>query len=142
MNLTAEPSAGEHGRASLLLASLHATTSWGWRAAGFFFLFPGVSVLLKLDVPVDSRVYGGVVCALGVFLVAWPPAGPVAVRRFGPVIPILAAGNLWWLNVSSHGVAFPVWEIVLWYAAGITWTGLTQTTRALWLSPLFVGSFC
>ena len=135
-----ETPADEPGRASSLLASLHATSDWGWRTAGLFFALPGASVLVKLDVPVMSRVFAGVVCAVGIVLVAWPH-WPIAVRRFGPLIPILATANLWWLNVSSHGVAFPDWEIVLWYAAGFVWIGLTQTTRALWLSPLFVGSF-
>ena len=127
-------------RAASLITSPHATTRWGCRTAGFFFLFPGAVVLLKPGVPGAGRLLAGVMCAVGMAIVLWR-AWPAPVRRRWRWVPLAAAATLMWLSVLTDGHAFQTWEIVLWYAAGLMWIGLTQATSALWIAPPLLLSF-
>ena len=57
-------------------------------------------------------------------------------RKPGPWLPLVAALYLIDLGSLGAGHAFQVWEVVLWYAAGISWIGLTQGKRSFWSTPL------
>lgn len=118
----------------------HTTTSWGCRTSGFFFLFPGLVVLLKPEVPDVARLVAGIMCVAGACIVAWR-TWPTAVRQRWRVVPLAAAATLMGLSVLSDGHAFQTWEIVLWYAAGLMWIGLTQAAATLWVAPLLAVSF-
>ena len=124
----------------LLHRAPHITTTWGCRTSGLFFLFPGLVVLLKPEVPSAGRLVAGVMCVAGAAIVAWR-SWPTPVRQRWRVVPLAAAANLMWLSVLSDGHAFQTWEIVLWYAAGLMWIGLTQAAATLWVAPLLVLSF-
>ncbi len=118
--------------------SRHAATVM-WRSAGLFFLFPGVVALAKSGAALPGQILGAVGCAVGLAMLLrrrWPSG----LRRFGMAIPTLAALNL--LGFAATGGALPIWEIVLWYAAGIMWVGLTQPAWWLWVAPLYALSFC
>ena len=118
----------------------HITTTWGCRTSGLFFLFPGLVVLLKPEIPGAGRLVAGIMCGAGAAIVAWR-SWPTPVRRRWRIVPLAAAANLMWLSVLSDGHAFQTLEIVLWYAAGLMWIGLTQAAATLRVAPLLVLSF-
>ena len=128
-----------NGVANLLLKSAE-PTSWGWRTAGCLFLLPSASVLLKPGIPLWGLAYAVLMCVVAGCFIAreqWSKA----IQRFGPIVPVAAASNLVLLSYLSSDRAFGMEEIVLWYAAGIMWIGLTQSAGAFCLAPLLVVTF-
>ena len=123
-----------------LVKPLQSAANWGLRTWGLFFLFPSAVVLVKPSIPVPVRLLAMCACATGLAIVTrteWRDPR----RKPGMWHPLVAALYLVALSWLVPGRVFQTWEVVLWYAAGITWIGLTQEARAFWLTPFLLVTF-